>query len=311
VTTAARVTPFRAGARPGEAPRVLTGVPLTAAPSVLLADISEFQPDLADAAYLAWSKAIVIRAMYGDAHDDGAWYGGARRADLHAGGAAFLGIYQYVVATQDAATQARALATLLGQMEPGEKIIADMEEGAGPQLARWQAWAQVIRDELGDEPWSYSGLYFAQAAGLAPVTWLADYTSTEPAEPHTIWQFTDSYPVPGVGTADCSVYHGTIDSLAALGWQGQPAPAPQPTPPAPVPGWTEILMTELPELAQGAASEDVRSLQGLLVARRHAINVDGDFGPATRAALQAFQTGVGLPPDGICGQQTWVKLHNR
>jgi hypothetical protein len=37
---------------------------------------------------------------------------------------------------------------------------------------------------------------------------------------HKLWQFTDAFKVPGVGTADCSVFHGSIDDLAALAYQG-------------------------------------------------------------------------------------------
>src|ERR1700759_372243 len=82
-------------------------------PTILCGGLSEFQPDLNDATYLKWSKAIVIRALYGASHDDGAWYGGARRAALHEGGVRFLGVYAYLTADQDAAAQAKALVKLL------------------------------------------------------------------------------------------------------------------------------------------------------------------------------------------------------
>jgi GH25 family lysozyme M1 (1,4-beta-N-acetylmuramidase) len=197
--------------------------------AVHLADVSEFQPDLNDAAYLRWSKALVIRAMYGSAHDDGAWYGGARRDALHAGGVAWLGIYQYLVAGQDAATQAHALVTLVGNLRAGEKLICDVEEGPTvAQAARWRQWSGVITAAYGSRaaPWLYMGLDFAGAAGLSP-QWVAAYRNTEPAGDHLLWQFTDSYSVPGVGLADCSVFHGTIGELAALGW---PATGPSPNP---------------------------------------------------------------------------------
>src|SRR5690349_21787089 len=100
---------FRAGRQRGEqaeATQPAAAEFLTSGPSVLLADCSEFQPNISDAAYLAWSKAIVIRAAYGAQHTDRAWFGGQRRELLHAGGARFIGIYQYLVAGQDAAAQA-------------------------------------------------------------------------------------------------------------------------------------------------------------------------------------------------------------
>jgi Glycosyl hydrolases family 25 len=216
-------TPFRAGGP-------VTGRTLTpiGGSFTYLADVSEFQPDIADAAYLAWSKAVVIRAMYGDAHDDLAWYGGARRADFHTGGALFVGIYQYVVAGQDAAMQGRALAELVGPLQKGEVLICDLEEGSGNQSGRLTAWYNAVTayysgtygQNISGHLWTYSGLSFSQTSGIAPVDWLADYTSTEPALKHTLWQFSETYNVPGVGTSDCSLFHGTVTQLAALAYGG-------------------------------------------------------------------------------------------
>src|SRR5438046_897595 len=106
-----RIVPFRAG---GPSTAAIAPHLLTSGPHVLLTDISEFQPDLNDALYLAtFSKAAIIRAAYGDAHADRAWYGGDRRSLLHAAGCRWLGIYQYIVATQDVTAQAKALVRLL------------------------------------------------------------------------------------------------------------------------------------------------------------------------------------------------------
>lgn len=291
---------FRAGGTAAAAP-------LLAAPVTLLADVSEFQPGIADAAYLAWSRAIVIRAAYGDAHDDGAWYGGARRDALHAGGVRFLGIYQYITASQDPAAQARALTSLLGPLRPGEKIIADIEEGAGSQQGRWTAWAQVIHAELGDTPWSYSGLDFAAAHGLQPVDWVADYSTAEPAVPHKLWQFTSSYAVPGAGTADCSLYRGTIDELAALGWQGHEAAAPA--------AQASVTVT-LPVLSPGSTDaalpheyvKRVQVLANAIFGARPALAEDGRYGAATQAAVEKIQQQAGLAADGITGPLTWSFL---
>lgn len=299
---------FRAGRGSGEVREAAgpdTASALAAGPSVLLADVSEFQPDVADAAYLAWSKAIVIRAAYGAQHADLAWYGGQRRALLHQGGARFIGIYQYLVAGQDAVAQAKAFCSLVGVLQPGEKMICDLEEGSGSQAGRWNAWAQVVRDQLGDDPWLYSGLFFGQSAGIAPVDWVAAYQRTEPSAQHTLWQFTDAYAVPGVGTCDCSVFHGTIDQLAALANGGT-----QPVPP-PVTSWTENLVNNLPTLSVGSTGEDVKTVQGLLGARGHGVTIDAAYGPVTRSAVTAFQHGKGLAADGVTGPATWSKLLNR
>lgn len=230
--TTPTMTPFRAGRNSGALGPM--AVQQFAGPHVLLADISEFQ-SITDSAYLAWSKAVVIRAMYGDAHDDGAWGGGRRRAGLHAGGARFVGIYQYLVAGQSGAAQAQAFHDLAGAIRPGEIFIADFEEGAKPVLSAWYSkmtalYGQAIHPYL----WTYSGLWFGESQGVLPVEWIAAYGQAEPSTPHRLWQFTDSYQVPGVGTADCSVFHGDIGQLAALAY-----PAAKPAPPPPPPAdWT-------------------------------------------------------------------------
>jgi hypothetical protein len=224
--TTPRKVPFRAGHIAGALAPAAVAPELFTGQYTLLADISEFQADLADPLYLAWSKAIVIRAAYGDAHDDKAWYGGQRRDLLHKLGARFLGIYQYLVAGQDGAAQADALAALVGKLRPGELLIADFEEGAHPVLTAWYN-RMLAHGYLARFLWTYTGYNFGEANGASDAEWVAAYGQGEPATPHKLWQFTSSFPVPGVGAADCSVFHGTIDELAALAY-GAGAPAPKP-----------------------------------------------------------------------------------
>jgi Putative peptidoglycan binding domain len=59
---------------------------------------------------------------------------------------------------------------------------------------------------------------------------------------------------------------------------------------------------------QGSTGEDVKSVQYLVTAHGHSTNVDGNFGPNTKAAVEAFQSSQGLGVDGIVGPQTWPKL---
>lgn len=227
MTTPGRKAPFRAGGTDG--PRAMTRfTPGQAGPAVLLADVSEWEPDIADVVYLEWSKAVVIRAAYGDAHDDLAWYGGARRDTLHQLGARFVGIYQYLVSGEDGAAQADAMHRLVGALRPGEILCPDFEEvtaaeakaGTHAMLTAWYN-RMILLYGAGIRPylWTYSGLNFAEAQGAAPVDWVAAYGQAEPTVPHKLWQFTSSFPVPGVGAADCSVFHGTIGQLAALAYQ--------------------------------------------------------------------------------------------
>lgn len=301
VTVPASV-PFRAGRAEGEQPpaavtplAVPGSIAAAALPGVvLMADCSEFQPDIADAAYLRWSKAIIVRALYGTRVDK-AWYGGARRDALHAGGARFIGIYAYITG-EDITAQARALVSLLGTLRPGEKIIADIEEGPGSQQARWVTWAKAVNAALGDPPWDYAGLNYAAAHGLQPVTWVAAYGTREPDPPHQLWQFTDAFTVPGVGVCDCSVFHGSIDELAALAYQGSHA--------VQAAGWHgEYVTAGMFSLAQLAAKLGVPASTLLRMTAVHYRT----FGDALAAHLDAIHAGTEPPstpvPKGI---RLWV-----
>lgn len=62
-------------------------------------------------------------------------------------------------------------------------------------------------------------------------------------------------------------------------------------------------------LSQGSRSPSVIDLQqGLVNAGFDPKGVDGAFGPATHAAVVAFQQANGLVPDGVVGMQTWRAL---
>ena len=64
------------------------------------------------------------------------------------------------------------------------------------------------------------------------------------------------------------------------------------------------------ELAQGASGELVEALQRTIKKRLSGsrLSVDGDFGPATRQAVIAFQRNQNLPPTGIVTAETWKAL---
>jgi len=76
-----------------------------------------------------------------------------------------------------------------------------------------------------------------------------------------------------------------------------------PTPPPPPP------VNHCPILEQGSTGPAVVTLQEILRARGfYTGNIDGIFGPITRAAVLAFQECMGLVQDGIVGIQTWTAL---
>ena len=67
-------------------------------------------------------------------------------------------------------------------------------------------------------------------------------------------------------------------------------------------------MEPWPTVAIGATGENVRTVQYLLDVHGHAVAVDAQDGPVTRAAVQAFQSSAGLTADGVVGPLTWGAL---
>ena len=63
-----------------------------------------------------------------------------------------------------------------------------------------------------------------------------------------------------------------------------------------------------PVVQNGSQGHPIRTLQLLLRAHGHNLTVDGMFGPATEAAVKAFQTSKGMTADGIMSAQTWSTL---
>ncbi|MCP3804091.1 D-Ala-D-Ala carboxypeptidase family metallohydrolase [Allokutzneria sp. A3M-2-11 16] len=65
-------------------------------------------------------------------------------------------------------------------------------------------------------------------------------------------------------------------------------------------------------LSQGMNGEDVRQLQIRVSGYPGygaVLGIDGDYGPATKAAVTRFQQAYGLPGDGIAGGQTFTKIY--
>jgi len=96
-------------------------------------------------------------------------------------------------------------------------------------------------------------------------------------------------------------------------WGNAPAPVP---PPVPQPtNWTEHMITNMPEVREGATDTtagpgSVRRIQAIL-SIVYGINVgasDGIFGPHTDSGVRALQQERGLAVDGIVGPHTWAAL---
>jgi peptidoglycan hydrolase-like protein with peptidoglycan-binding domain len=68
-----------------------------------------------------------------------------------------------------------------------------------------------------------------------------------------------------------------------------------------------------PTLRSGDERIAVRGLQRRLIDAGYGvgeIEIDGEFGPQTQAAVKAFQEAAGIDVDGIVGPQTWAALND-
>jgi peptidoglycan hydrolase-like protein with peptidoglycan-binding domain len=64
-----------------------------------------------------------------------------------------------------------------------------------------------------------------------------------------------------------------------------------------------------PQIQQGSTGQIVKNAQGLLLAHGNdPKGIDGNFGPNTEAATEAFQQAENLAVDGIIGPNTWTAL---
>lgn len=61
-------------------------------------------------------------------------------------------------------------------------------------------------------------------------------------------------------------------------------------------------------LRKGDTGESVRAMQWILDWSGYDCEVDGDFGEKTESALKAFQRGMCLKDDGVCGRNTLTAL---
>lgn len=71
---------------------------------------------------------------------------------------------------------------------------------------------------------------------------------------------------------------------------------------------TSATISPFPIVSEGDRNHPVPTLQYLLRERGHTIDVDGIFGPATDAAVRAFQQSKNLTVDGDVGPITWSAL---
>ncbi|KZX20850.1 peptidoglycan-binding domain-containing protein [Rathayibacter tanaceti] len=68
--------------------------------------------------------------------------------------------------------------------------------------------------------------------------------------------------------------------------------------------WSALITT----VSSGDSGDAVTALQVQLNKTGAGLTVDGQFGAATRAAVESFQSAAGLTVDGVAGPQTWQSL---
>lgn len=106
---------------------------------------------------------------------------------------------------------------------------------------------------------------------------------------------------------------GIVGPMTSALLGAAPPPA---SPAAPDTSTSEIDMSRLPTLAQGATGQYVSNMQGLLLAAHRGPAglvgaggmPDGQMGPGTVAVLKSWQGAAGLSADGVCGPATWHTL---
>ncbi len=187
--------------------------------------------------------------------------------------------------------------------------------GFSPGPARNLVAANAL-DAWNQAPATQQGRY-----GLINPTQLASLKAdiaagTNPVDAVTHWRAesyrTDSggLDAPGLGNSMTRVRAdqgrraaAVAQGLALRNSAGGNVSAPPPTPPA-----GEAPARARPALQRGASGDDVTELQRQLKAVGEQVDVDGDFGPRTQAAVQAFQKKNGLTVDGVAGPATWNAL---
>jgi peptidoglycan hydrolase-like protein with peptidoglycan-binding domain/GH25 family lysozyme M1 (1,4-beta-N-acetylmuramidase) len=161
--------------------------------------------------------------------------------------------------------------------------------------------------------YTYSDMAESFSSALSekyPDLWIAAYDIASPViGPWKAWRFWQTKSGGGPGGGDADVYNGSKSQLDDwVATYKPPSSAPV------IPAWQAAIIKRLPELAsgardQGGKTEWVKQAQLLLdITWQPSLAADGDFGPATKAAVEALQADDHVRADGIIGPQTWQAL---
>ncbi|HZU98702.1 MAG TPA: GH25 family lysozyme [Planctomycetota bacterium] len=213
-------------------------------------------------------------------------------------------------------------------------------------VSNMRKWIQRIEEKTGRKPVVYVGSFFwdddvghPDVGGLD--LWLAQYVKdpnvSKPRLPQgwskwTFWQYSEKAHFPGVPVAcDASLFNGTLSDLLAYAWGTSGATASSggsatggtttdssgtgtasdgsdgglEPPPAKPKSPVQVTRT----LREGDYGPEVSALQLAIGMPRK--EVDGVFGPQTKAALEHYQRRHHLRVDGIAGKETLGALNLR
>lgn len=191
---------------------------------LLVGDVNDFHDVTNWTAYAAFSPVLIAKATQGTsfvATTFAAQRAGAAKAGLKA-----FGMYHFWQPGDDPVAQAEHAVATIGKLraEPLEWLVLDVE--TGDDIAAYDAFCAHCDAALGRTTWLYGGGQLTAAVTSRP-RWIARYYDQTPNPAHApgigevLWQFADAYAVPGVGTADCSVYRGDYAGFAAVVTSGR------------------------------------------------------------------------------------------
>lgn len=282
------------------------------------ADVSHYQTNLDMGQLYDDGVRYIVPKVAENGRADPLWAQNCKEAEAH--GILVAGGYVYLRPGDDDAVIARTL-DLLGPVP----LALDYEQG-GVMQATVDRWVKSYEDRAQREGLAYYGLYPPDEISdlfAAWPRWFPQYPGNAAAAPRLpfwdgsspvsdwrkqqlIWQYSGTGRLPGVtGQIDLNRLACPIELLKAWvetgkgAWDGvAPFPVPaHPAEPAPAIGG---LGTR--DLYLHATGDDVAELQTLLNKLGAGLDVDGDDGPATVAAVKAFQ--ASHPPltvDGWAG----------
>lgn len=184
------------------------------------------------------------------------------------------------------------LAALAGHLGSSDVVCLDAERG-GVDGTFVRAFIDRVAAHLSVPGMIYGSPAFLNSNGIGKYRgwrlWLAEYgpRADVPKSWRTwmAWQWTDKATnIPGIpGPVDCSHVRSWLLPFV------RPA----------------ILY---PRLTFGASGPWVHKMQALLNTKGFHLQLDGQFGPATKVALNLFKKAHRLPVNGVCGPGAWWAL---